>query len=961
MRFRLLTFGGLSLAGDSGPVTGSAAQRRKLALLAVLAAGGERGVSRDRLLTLFWSEIDAERARHRLTQMLSALRHDLGADELFLGTTELRLNPAIVASDVSDFEAARTRNDLDGAVALYAGPFLDAVHLDHANESPEFERWVEAERARLAGLLAEALERLAQRAGAQGDSAAAIAWWRRLAALDPYNSRFVTELMTALVRAGDPAGALRQAQVYATLLRTDLDIAPDETVTAIIERIRSGIGRAPAPVRLPAVARTEPPATQPPVSTSSTGGARGLWMPVGIGLALIALAAIVLFTLTRRRATLEPNLIAVAPFDVLDMRFALWHEGLVDYLSRSLDGAGPVRTVSPTVVLRGWNGPADRTSAGALARRTGARLVVFGQVIGAGADSVRLRMTVLDAATGRALAEPERADVADRIDRLADSLTTDVLRSLGRAGSVIGAGIALPSVSTRSLSALKAFLQGEQLLRRFSLDSAITAYELAVADDSGFALALHHLGLVRGWRGENGELLGLKAGRLNHHLGARDSLLIVADSLEAAADDSLDGAYWTHRVRKLAVLQEAARRYPDDPEVWYDLGEARFHLGFVVGATAQQTIDAFNRAIALDATFAPAYFHLVQLALDRNDTAAAKRYIAGYTRLTSDVPEGAGIRLVGQLIDPSRAQSAALQAALDTASANVLFDAWRSVQRWPDEGETGVRLLRVLAAGHRGTGVAADTLWVRYLLATELLYRGHLREARRRLGSRFSVPFAELAAIGVVPPDSAAAAFRDWLRHAGKEVVAADPRWVSPCYSSFLAAGWWLRESDTLSLIRLMHRGDSVARSVRGVVPLVDARSDASVARAALALARRDTAEALRRFLSFPDSLCSGHYGSLSPSLAPLLMMRFELLAAMTRDREAARVFDEQVTVPLSAASVVATLDRARIAERLGDRARAAQNYQYVVAVWRNADPELRGYVAEAHAGLARLGVESRR
>src|SRR6058998_3940369 len=74
MPFRLRTFGGLSLTGESGPVTGAATQRRKLALLAVLATEGERGVSRDRLLTLFWSESDAEHARHALTQGGEGLR-----------------------------------------------------------------------------------------------------------------------------------------------------------------------------------------------------------------------------------------------------------------------------------------------------------------------------------------------------------------------------------------------------------------------------------------------------------------------------------------------------------------------------------------------------------------------------------------------------------------------------------------------------------------------------------------------------------------------------------------------------------------------------------------------------------------------------------------------------------------------------------------------------------------------
>jgi serine/threonine-protein kinase len=413
-------------------------------------------------------------------------------------------------------------------------------------------------------------------------------------------------------------------------------------------------------------------------------------------------------------------------------------------------------------------------------------------------------------------------------------------------------------------------------------------------------------------------------------------------------------------VRKVTTLELASRRYPDDPHVWYELGEARFHLGYVVGSTARQTVEAFDRAIALDSAFAPAYFHPVQLALERNDTAAARRYINRYLGLTANVSEGAGLRVVYQLLDRTQARSTALEAALDTASANVLFDAWRTIQRWPDSAETGVRLLRLLAAGHRGVGISADTAQIRYLLTTELLFRGHLREARAMAGPRFGVPFAELAVIGVVPADSAARAFNRWLHASNERSVVTDPPWVARCYRSFLAADWWARRRDTVALLSLMRRGDSVARSARSVPTLVDAWADTSLARAALALARRDTAEALRRFLAFPDSLCSGFYASLSPSLAPLKMMRFELLAATGRDREAAAVADGQVTLPLTVSAVIRTLERARVAERLGDRATAIHAYQFVIAIWRDADPGLGPYVAEARAALNRLGVEPR-
>lgn len=54
--------------------------------------------------------------------------------------------------------------------------------------------------------------------------------------------------------------------------------------------------------------------------------------------------------------------------------------------------------------------------------------------------------------------------------------------------------------------------------------------------------------------------------------------------------------------------------------------------------------------------------------------------------------------------------------------------------------------------------------------------------------------------------------------------------------------------------------------------------------------------------------------------------------------------------------SPLAMLERARIAERLGDRATASRQYQFVADAWRNADPELQPHVIEAKSALSRLG-----
>ncbi|MFN2565912.1 MAG: protein kinase [Gemmatimonadaceae bacterium] len=233
---RLRTFGGLAVESDHGAHGSAAAYRRRIALLPLLAVAGVRGMSRDKLLLYLWPESEQEKARHALTQALYALRRDLGAEELFLGTNDLRLNPQLITSDVGDLEQAHARGDPARAISLYRGPFLDGFHV---SDAPEFERWVDGERARLERRARGALESLATDAERRGDHRAAVEWWRQLAALDPLSSRVAMGLMTALTAAGDRAGALQFARVHETLLREEVGAAPDAALLALAARLRS--------------------------------------------------------------------------------------------------------------------------------------------------------------------------------------------------------------------------------------------------------------------------------------------------------------------------------------------------------------------------------------------------------------------------------------------------------------------------------------------------------------------------------------------------------------------------------------------------------------------------------------------------------------------------------------------------------------------------------------------------
>src|SRR5687767_11817564 len=102
---RLRTLGVASLDRDGALVTGRSTQRKRLALLVVLAAARDRAVSRDTVLALLWPERDTDAARHTLSQTLYALRQELGHDTILAGVDDLRLNAA-VTSDVADFQRA---------------------------------------------------------------------------------------------------------------------------------------------------------------------------------------------------------------------------------------------------------------------------------------------------------------------------------------------------------------------------------------------------------------------------------------------------------------------------------------------------------------------------------------------------------------------------------------------------------------------------------------------------------------------------------------------------------------------------------------------------------------------------------------------------------------------------------------------------------------------------------------
>src|SRR3954466_4118917 len=143
---QLRILGVLDLRTADGRTLDDAVTRSKrMALLAYLAAARPYGFHRrDKLVTLFWPDLDKERARGALRTTLSRLRDDLGDIIESRGVEEIAIRRDQIWCDAVALRERIGQGDVLGAATLYGGAMLDGVHV--AGTSDEFEQWLSAER-----------------------------------------------------------------------------------------------------------------------------------------------------------------------------------------------------------------------------------------------------------------------------------------------------------------------------------------------------------------------------------------------------------------------------------------------------------------------------------------------------------------------------------------------------------------------------------------------------------------------------------------------------------------------------------------------------------------------------------------------------------------------------------------------------------------------------------------------
>lgn len=941
--YTLRFFGGAWIEGSDGALPGRAAQPRRLALLALLASAGSQPVSRDKLIALLWPESSPESARHSLADSIYVLGRELGASPVVVVGNGLRLDTAVISSDLAAFEQALGSGDMERAVGFYEGPFLEGLHIRGAFE---FEEWVSQERDRLERAFCQALERLAQEAMTGGRPKAAVRSLRKLVEHDPYSGRVVASLMGALAASGDLAGALQQAASHAVRMRQELDADPDPAVLDMERSLRArrtemvpsmsvtaDVESSLSPARL-AIERPVPIVV----------GRSRLLAIVGIGIVLLVVMVALMreqrgMGTGRAAATGAAPTIAVMPFHVADQNLVVWREGLVDLLTTNLDGVGGLRAIDSRTVLAQWHEgvpegrfPDLRTTL-EIAGDAGGSYAVVGSAVTIGAD-IRLSADVYELLEGRAIGTARAEGSPDSLYTLVDRLSIEILRAiLEEDAAKLPAVPDLASVTTTSLPALKHFLEGEALLRQAQFEEAEAEFRRAVEADSSFALAWFGRARAGEWiYPTNADPVGLVS-QLDRALALPDRLS-ARERRKAEVFRAIFLASW-FRARGLA--QELVNSYPDDPEAWYLLTWT-FARGPVPGEPSDPAV-ASRRAIQLDPTFAPFRRDLLYEVFDAARREDVAEQLAAYARLAPEdrlLIEGGRLAYTLAWGDPAARTEA--WKAVDTLSVGILETAGRYLLH--------ARFLPVSEALYReALSRLEGTEWCANCLTGTLLWQGKIEEGIRSLDhpllsprSRWRIAYAlHSLRLGILPES---------LERELAYQAADTANWLfAGTYAADL--GRWPEHAAAVRALRAA--GREAGRDS------IDARAFSGTAAAleGYGLWRRGrTREALRLLIAGQRDMVGYAYPYEEPPRRVCWWIGL-LFMELGRPEEAIPYLHQ---APAASLNPYVAYDLARAYAAAGKNREAIERYRYALTAWRNADAILQPRIDVARREIARLG-----
>ncbi len=620
--------------------------------------------------------------------------------------------------------------------------------------------------------------------------------------------------------------------------------------------------------------------------------------------------------------------IAVVPFSISGGQdLELWREGMVDLLSTNLDGMGGFRTIDSRTVLARWSERVaddvapDLRTALEVAAETGARYGLVGALVGNPAG-IRLSAELYDLSTGDKVVQVSEDGSAEEVLELTSALSVALTRELlGATGQGTVQDVRLGALTTTSLPALRTYLEAEATFRAGDFAGAVAGYENAVELDSLFALAWFRLSMAYGWLDDIGSEAGAHAGEqavaLMDRLPGRDRVLVQAAEAARLGDADFYGE-----------IRDAVRLYPDDPDIWFELGEYIYHTGVEVGvASLDEAMEAFDRAVELDPGFGPYGVHPLELTIAAGNRADAEARLARYREGSEDSRNILEAELALPLLlgdEAEQAQAIERSLGVDMGILNRIRVAYTNRTDFYDR-------LRELQWANRNRA-GADHQWMLYSLFAE----GALTRGDRLLDSlNLAVSTKGLAMGWTLGLWSTAGT----LPHAGlaRPSTCEEPRVDANCQ---LFVGWGLARSGGIAAaeesVRILRREEANGSAIAG--------RSANVVEGTLHMMAGRVADA--RSLLGPEARGTSNAASLGRiSLG-------ELEASQGNFTEAIGHLEGNL---YDYTRFQATRRLAQIHEGRGDTEQARAYYRSYLTITRSGDQDL-PEIVEAREALARLG-----
>jgi len=655
----------------------------------------------------------------------------------------------------------------------------------------------------------------------------------------------------------------------------------------------------------------------------------------------------------------DDRVVTVLPFRVAgaDPGLSYLREGMVDLMAAKLTGDGGPRSVDPRTVISAWRragGSAQddlpEGSALALAQRLGAGRLIEGSVVGA-PERLVFTASLTRVSGGRALSVSIEGPL-DSLSVLVDGLTARLL--VGEAGEAEK----LANLTSTSLPAVRAYLQGRAAYRNGRYNEAVQQFRSALEFDSTFALAGLGLRSAAVWTTAYDEVTrGLAlAWAARDRLSKRDRLFLVA---AAGPRYPAPSPY----IEDLAAWERVVEMTPDQPESQYELGDLLFHCGRVVDAedSWNRAARAFARALALDSTFSAPLEHLIELAAITHDTTSLRAlsglYLSRHARsdnadyvrwrLATGVGDTAGRAVVRARFDQQPMEQLSDIVQIGLFDGIALEDADRAMDLILGKSQTrteqGIALLKTrLFALNRGRpeAVSRATALRSYWPANI----PHLSLYFRVLDALYWSGDTAAAAVAVSKLTASAEAPR------ARPGPGRDSQLSDICVTEL----WRLTRGDTRTTERAilqLREGTSTADLAflgQLCAGLLDAMRSAS----------ENRGEAVKK-LAHLDSLARARVDGLPPSatltqaanleLARLQESRGNLTGALRALRRR-QYFDWDLTFYSTALR-----EEGRIAALTGDRAGAVQAYQRYLAIRSDPEPSQKPEVEQVRNELAKL------